>query len=229
MDLGNLTSIAQLACAYTLILGGYSSFRHRKEDHAEMILDRAQDQLSEIIQRTNPPQLTGQHNRRVESFEIIDWDETPLRLLNRHRSFATSWYYSEKKLRWAKDHFRSTILMIVGFASLSLLFISSLHPDYHIQSWLGWTLAFSVWVPPLLVMAEIWLEDRSLANQIYGNPPDRRENHENLAKVKKGDVEQAGQSTTPKMRHHPVSGHLYALTNDIHRKYRIFKEQRWRN
>lgn len=226
MDIGNITSLAQLACAYTLILGGYSSYRVKKEDDAEEILKRAQLQITEIILKTKAPPLTGEHDRTIESFEYIDWKKTPLRLLNRHRSYATTWYFREKKKRKSRDSWRSSVLVVFGIISLAVLFFASFYPKYQIGQWLGWVLAVSMWLPPLTVMGLIWREDNQLAGQIYGNPPDRRvgpDSEPNLTEVGEGGKAKtdAGACDWPR------PGHLYALTNHINREYRIFREQQW--
>lgn len=196
--LSDWSSIFQLACAYTIIVGGYSNIKSKNERDAEEMLTRAQSTLSKILKNSPPDDRDLDDQRKIEFFEYIDWNSTSLRQLNKHRRKLTKWYYDTKDRRNLLDVYRQIALLCIGLIAFSLLIASAALPDLAITLPVGLAISAALWIPTFGIMGWTWFEGFQIGQQI-----------------RRSQRPKSGEEPSPSRK--PFPGMIYAVTNSIER------------
>ncbi|MGR9268151.1 hypothetical protein ACU8OQ_12365 [Rhizobium leguminosarum] len=192
--LADWSSVIQLLCAHTLLIRGYVEYTEGTQDKAAKMLEDAQLQL-EAACEAQP--YIGPELPTITQFEWIDWNKTPPQILNRHRKHLTTWFWDRRIAARKVESNRNTVLVLIGAIALLLLLSSATIGSIHVPPLVGLGVAVLLWTPVIDIMGGTWLDDRDLRNLI----------------------EMPGEQPRQEPSATPFKGMIYALCNEIRRKY----------
>lgn len=195
--LGDWSSVFQLLCAYTLIVGGYVHYKAGTEKAVERMLDDATVTLKRLRNGAKPAPATESPSRKMTQFEWLHWKKLSLDDLNVHRGFLTEWYWRRKMRTRRADERRNSALIYIGAIGFMLLLMSAAAKELEVAPLTGTVVSLALWVPVFLIMMSTWIEDQELqrlsqATKKPKKPPARFSNE-------------------------PFPGMIYAVANHIRR------------
>lgn len=196
--LSDWSSIFQLLCAYTLIVGGYVQYKAHTEGAVEQMLKDAADAMSRVKTRKECLGLSIGSKTKVLRFEWIkEWHELSTNQLNAHRKFLTSWYWERKLLTRVADRRRNIALNWIGAVAFLLLLASAAVGDLKLSPYVGIAISLALWTPVFFIMINTWHEDAELQElSQYTAKPNTLAN---------------------KFSTKPFPGMIYAVTNHVRR------------
>ncbi len=196
--LGDWSSVFQLLCAYTLLVGGYVQYKASTEKAVERMLEDAAETMKRVTAHKKRFGLPVGEADEVTQFEWIDkWHELSTGQLNAHRKYLTSWYW-ERKFRTRKaDEQRNTVIIYIGAIGFVLLLASAAAKNVELSPLAGTVISLALWLPVFLIMMDTSGEDAHLRGlSQYSEKP----------KVKPAQFSKE-----------PFPGMIYAVTNHIRR------------